>query len=281
MESKDPIKDSKDATILYAVATSIPQAQFHDWVVSTQLAAKLLNFSEPERKIVIDQINQRETEQGKHVAATHHPETLSTPELAGFLKETFTFPPLDKAHLHCEPCMREDNDKFIHIAIGMISPLTKLKWLGAGFITEGKFIGEGKDAIVHAVKGNSEWVIKELKFGGAERAKMLEFYTNQLAADVRFMVPAVTHLGDGRLLQEFVQGNPISGVAKTLKELAAQNEAIALAGAAKQALGIRGGEEFIQHPPYKIGVDPNFANFLFNKEGKLTGWIDPLYSISR
>ncbi len=177
MESKYPIKDLKDATILYAVATSIPQGQFHDWVVSTQFVAKLLDFSEPESKIVIDQINQRETEQGKHMAATNQPETLSTLGLAGFLKETFIFPPLDKARLHCEPCMREGNDKFIHVAIGMISPLTKLKWLGSGFITEGKFIGEGKDAIVHAVKGNSDWVIKKLKFGGAEREKILEFYT--------------------------------------------------------------------------------------------------------
>lgn len=281
MESNAQIKDSKDATILYAMATSVPEAQFHDWVVSTQLVAKLLDFNEPERKIVINQINQRETEQGKQEAAISKPDVLPTRGLSSFLKEIFTFPPIDKERLHCEPCMREDNDQLIHIAIGMISPLTKLKWLGSGFITEGKFIGEGKDAIVHAVKGNPEWVIKELKFGGAERAEMLEFYTNQLAADVRFMVPAVTHLGNGRLLQEFVRGNPISGVAYTLKDLAAQEEAVALAGAAKQVLGIRGDEVFIQHPPYKIGVDPSFANFLFDKEGKLTGWIDPLYSISR
>ncbi len=271
----------KGAMTLYTLATVIPESQFQEWAVSAQLAAKLLEFSESERKIVIDQVSQRETEQGKQKVAEKQQVAISMPELAGFLKEIFTFPPINKERLHCEPCMREDNNALIHVAFGIISPLSKLKWLGSGFITEGKYIGEGKDAIVHAVKGNSDWVIKELKFGGEERAKMLEFYTNQLAADVRFMVPELTHLDGGRLLQKFVSGNPINNVAYTLQQLAAQNEAIALASAAKQALGIRGGEEYIKHPPYDVGVDPSFANFLFNSEGKLTGWIDPLYSISR
>ncbi|MGZ8258005.1 MAG: hypothetical protein ACXWTR_02380 [Methylotenera sp.] len=281
MECIAPIKDSKDAIVLYTVATLIPEAQFQNWVASTQLAAKLLDFDEPERKVVIDQINQREIEQRKPEAGVGKQEASPTPGLAGFIKETFTFPPLNKERMHCEPCMREDSEQLIHVAVGMISPLTKLKWLGSGFITEGKFIGEGKDAIVHAVKGNPEWVIKELKFGSAERAEMLVFYTNQLAADIRFKVPAVTDLGDGRLLQKFVRGSPIANIPYALHQLAAQNEAVALARAAKQALRIREGEEFIIHPPYKVGIDPSFSNFLFDSEGKLTGWIDPLYSISR
>lgn len=273
---------SKGQDVLHIVVTHIPEANFQGWAVSAQLASKLLELNEHECKVVIDRIGQRENEQRKGEVASNMQNSLPTPGLTGFIKEVFTFPPIDRERLNCEPCMRKDNEEMMHIAIGMISPLTKFKWLGSGFITEGKFIGEGKDAIVHAVKGNAEWVIKELKFGGAERAEMLEFYTNQLAAEPRFMVPEVTHLGDGRLLQRFVHGSPIANIPFALHGLAAQEEAITLSRAAKKVLGIHGGEEYITHSPYKVGVDPAFPNFLFNKEsGELTGWIDPLYSIGR
>lgn len=278
----EALKDNlKKTNTVYAMVSLIPEDRFQDWVVSAKLASSMVSFSEQQCKVVIDQIKQRETEQGNHKTADVQPDTTPTPGLAGFLKETFTFPPIDKERLHCEPCMREDNDKLMHVALGIISPLSKLKWLGSGFIVEGKFIGEGKDAIVHAVKGDSDWVIKELKFGGEERARMLEFYTNQLAANVRFKVPEITYLDGGRLLQKFISGSPIANVDFALHQLAAQEEALKLAAAAKQVLGIHGGEEFIKHPPYKVGVDPSFANFLFDSEGKLTGWIDPLYSIGR
>ncbi len=68
------------------------------------------------------------------------------------------------------------------------------------------------------------------------------------------MVPAMAHLGDGRLLQEFFQGNLISGVAQTLKELAAQNEAVALASAAKKRLAFVGARNLSGTHPTKLAL---------------------------
>lgn len=286
MEQENNQAPAKKET-LYAMVSLIPQDQFTEWAITARFASNLLDLNEQGRGVVIDHVRQREQSAGQKPAAqagTNKPDVnepdVNEPGLLGFLKETFTFPPIDKGCFHNEACMRAYNEQAMHIAIGMISPVTKLKWLGSGFITEGKFIGEGKDAIVHAVKGSADWVIKELKFGGAERAKMLEFYTNQLAADARFHVPELIHLNDGRLLQKFVSGSPTANIEFALGQLAAQEEACTLAAAARQALGIKVGQEYIEHGAYKVGVDPSYANFLFN-EGKLSGWIDPLYSIHR
>lgn len=270
----------QDGSTLYAMVSSIKQEALYDWTVTAQMASHLYELDEHECSVVINQFGLHEKQKVK-LEKYDEPAESKTPDLQGFLKEVFIFPPIDKAHLNCEPCMREENEKLLHVAFGIISPLTRLNWLGSGFIVKGKFVGEGKDAIVHAVKGNSDWVIKELKFGGEGRAKMLAFYTNKLADDVRLMVPELTHLDGGRSLQKFVDGSPTASIEWAMHQLATQKEAIKLAEIAKQVLGMRPGETYIKHGAYKVGVDPNFKNFLFNSEGKLEGWIDPLYSISR
>ncbi len=270
----------QDESTIYAMVSSIKQDELYDWMVTAQVASHLFSLSEDECSVVINQFRFHEKQKDKQEIQEKQDE-IATPDLQGFLKEVFTFPPIDKEHLNCEPCMREENEELIHVAFGIISPLSRLKWLGSGFVVEGKFVGEGKDAIVHAVKGNSDWVIKELKFGGEERAKMLTFYTNKLADDVRLMVPELTHLDGGRSLQKFVNGSPTASIDWAMHQLATQKEAIKLAEIAKQVLGVRPGETYLKHGAYKVGVDPSFKNFLFNSEGKLEGWIDPLYSISR
>ena len=55
----------------------------------------------------------------------------------------------------------------------------------SGGSLHGELLGEGKDAVVFALKGSSDWVVKVLKFGGAERTEMLVHYINQLAAVCR------------------------------------------------------------------------------------------------
>ncbi len=167
------------------------------------------------------------------------------------------------------------NEQSFNIVLGVFSPATKLKLFGSKSLVEGKLLGEGKDAVVFALKGDADWVIKVLKFGGAERAEMLVHYINQLAADARLKIPQVTDLRDGRILQPFVHGTPKANALWGEHVVESQELAKELTSVAKQTLGIKEGEAFIRHPTLKIGVDPSFENFRFNESGVYQGWMTP------
>jgi len=196
----------------HTVVMLMPEEALHTWLTS---AKDMLKLSEPDREVVFNQIK------SNHAQQNH--DALSSPGLIGFLKETFTFPDsynnallgkespdYDKACAHArrEELVANMNEQSFNIVLGVFSPATKLKLFGSKSLVEGELLGEGKDAVVFALKGSSDWVIKVLKFGGAERAEMLVHYINQLAADARLKIPQVTDLHDGRILQPFVHGIP-------------------------------------------------------------------------
>jgi hypothetical protein len=250
-------------------------------------ANTLLKLSEPKREIVFKQLKSRTTEQ-------QDIDSTSPPSLMGFLKETFTFPDSYKKAImaketpDCDKsCVRalkdqliaKMNDQSFNIVLGVFSPATKLKLFGSQSLVEGKLLGEGKDAIVYALQGSSDWVIKVLKFGGAERAELLEHYINQLAADARLKVPEVKSLGDGRLLQPFIEGTPKANSLWGEGVLVAQELATKLTNTAKEVLGVKEDQVFIDHPTFKIGIDPSYANFHFSEQGVYKGWIDPLFHL--
>jgi len=160
----------------------MPEDALHTWLTS---AKDMLKLSEPDREVVFNQIK------SNHAQQNH--DALSSPGLIGFLKETFTFPDsynnallgkespdCDKACAHArrEELVANMNEQSFNIVLGVFSPATKLKLFGSKSLVEGELLGEGKDAVVFALKGSSDWVIKVLKFGGAERAEMLVHYIN-------------------------------------------------------------------------------------------------------
>ena len=249
-------------------------------------AKSLLSLSETEREVALSQIKSNHSQQ--------NPDSTPPPSLMGFLKETFTFPEsyknalLNKESPDCdkactqarrEKIIADTNEMSFNIVLGVFSPATKLKLFGSKSLVEGELLGEGKDAVVFALKGDSDWVIKVLKFGGAERAEMLVHYINQLAADARLKIPQVIDLQDGRILQPFVHGTPKANALWGEHVINSQELAKELTSIAKQNLGIKEGEAFINHPKLKIGVDPSFENFRFNEAGAYQGWIDPIYEI--
>lgn len=249
-------------------------------------ANKLLTLDEQQRDTVLKQVKARTQEQ------QHNEE--SAPGLVSFLKETFKFPEshyqalmgietpeCDKTctQTHKNAIVDEFDAKAINIVLGVLSPTTKLKLLGPQSLKEGKLLGEGKDAVVYSLAGDANWVIKVLKFGGAERAELLEHYVNQLAADPHLKVAPVKSLGDGRLLQRFIDGAPKANLLWGDGVVAAQQLAAELTNKAKNLLGIKEGQLYIEHPNIRIGVDPSYANFHFNQQGAYQGWIDPLFQI--
>lgn len=258
----------------------LPEDEFKAWLAT---ADHLLKLCEQKRDVAFNQIKSKTIEQ--------HSNT-TPPRLKGFLKEIFTLPDAKSIYLKEKPdcdkaCVRQHNDAVIaktnadaiNIVLGVFSPATKLKLFGPQSLVQGKLLGEGKDAIVYALQGSSDWVIKVLKFGGAERAELMEHYINQLAADARLKVPPVTSLGDGRLLQPYVEGTAKANSLWGKDVATAQELARGLTQTAKQILGIREGQLFIEHPKLKIGIDPSYANFHFDEQGAYKGWIDPLFHL--
>lgn len=267
----------------HTVVMLMPEDELKTWLSA---AKSLLNLSEPERTVALNQITSNHSQQ--NADSTHEP------SLAGFLKKTFTFPEsysnalLGKESPDCDKActqarrnkiLDDTNELSFNIVLGIFNPATKLKLFGSKSLKEGELLGEGKDAVVFALKGSSDWVIKVLKFGGAERAEMLVHYINQLAADASLKIPQVTSLGDGRILQPFVHGTATAN--KLWGEHTVSSQALAkeLTSTAQQTLGIKEGEMFIKHPKLKIGVDPSFENFRFNESGVYQGWIDPIFEI--
>lgn len=260
----------------------LPESELTAFITT---ADNLLKLSEPKREIIFKHFKSRTREQQNHGSP-------SSPGLIGFLKEAFTFSDNNKKAIlakeisncdkSCERALTDQllakiNERSFNIVLSVFSPATKLKLFGSQSLVEGKLLGEGKDAIVYALKGSSDWVIKVLKFGGAERAELLEHYINQLAADARLKVPEIKSLGDGRLLQPFIEGTPKANSLWGEGVVAAQELATDLTNTAKQLLGIKEGQLFIDHPTLKIGIDPSYANFHFSEQGVYKGWIDPLF----
>jgi hypothetical protein len=285
MNAITSVDDNGTKLELHAVGVLVNSDTFDEWSKCLQTAVQLSAIKKDARSIVLRQIADQEAKAGSTNSNQINSGLISEkPEqfdFNGFLREVFTFPPIDRDRLRCEACMRTDNEEMLHVAVGMISPLTQFRLLGAGFIKEGRFIGEGKDAIVHAVKSHPEWVVKILKAGGVERAGVIEHYSNILAAEAELRVPVVTHLGDGRLLQRFIAGEATANKLYAIESLAAQQKADYLADKARQLLGLESGQMLVTKEPWKVGIDPSYANFHFDANGNLTGWIDPLFSISR
>ncbi|PKO47710.1 MAG: hypothetical protein CVU29_02390 [Betaproteobacteria bacterium HGW-Betaproteobacteria-22] len=267
----------------HTVVMLMPENDLKTWLSS---AKSLLELSPDEREVALNQISVNHTQQGIN--------TSSSSGLIGFLKDAFTFPEnlnnailakespdCDKAcaHAHRDEVIAEMSAQSFNIVLGIFSPATKLKLFGSASLVEGTLLGEGKDAVVFALKGDADWVIKVLKFGGAERAEMLVHYINQLAADARLKIPQVIDLQDGRILQPFVHGTPKANQLWGEHVLTSQETAKELTSIARQNLGIKEGQSFINHPKLKIGVDPSFENFRFSETGAYQGWIDPIYEL--
>lgn len=267
----------------HTVVMLMPEDELITWLFS---AKSLLKLSETEREVAVNQIKSNHAQQNGN--------SSNSLGLMGFLKETFSFPEnfknavlakespdCDKecAQGHRDQLIAEMSEQSFNIVLGVFSPATKLKLFGSKSLVEGEFLGKGKDAVVFALKGDADWVIKVLKFGGAERAEMLVHYINQLAADARLKIPKAIDLQDGRILQPFVHGTPKANALWGEHVLESQALAKELAEIAKQNLGIKQGQVFISHPKLKLGVDPSFENFRFNESGTYQGWIDPIYEV--
>lgn len=261
----------------------MPENELNLWLSS---ATNLLKLSADEREVAVNQIRSNHAQQSSG--------TPSASRLVNFIKDAFTFPEnlnnaiLAKespdcdqacAHARRNEVFAEMSEQSFNIVLGVFSPATKFKLFGSTSLVEGKLLGEGKDAVVFALKGDDDWVIKILKFGGAERAEMLVYYINQLAADARLKIPQVIDLKDGRILQPFVYGTPKANSLWGEHALASQSLAKEMTDIARQNLGIKEGQAFINHPELKIGVDPSFENFRFSEAGAYQGWIDPIYEI--
>lgn len=279
------VDDDGTKVALHAVGVPVSSVTFSEWNTCLQAAARLSEIGQDARNIVLRQIADQEAKadatNSNQINSGLISEKPKEFDFNGFLREVFTFPPIDRDRLRCEACMRADNQEMLHVVVGMVSPVTRFRILGAGFIKEGRFIGEGKDAIVHAVKNQPDWVVKTLKNGGAERAGVIEHYSNILAAEAELRVPLLTHLGDGRLLQRFIAGEATANKLYAAESLAAQQKANFLTDQARQLLGLESGQMLATKQAWKIGIDPSYANFHFDANGNLTGWIDPLFSISR
>lgn len=220
---------------------------------------------------------------------------IDKPTFAGFLNELLKVPDEDRFYLKptadCDnTCVKAHNESVkdaslkqsFHIVVSIFSPATKLKLFGSQSLVEGKFLGEGKDSAVYALKGDSDWVVKVLKFGGAERAELLSHYINQLAKDVRLKIEPVINLGDGRLLQQFIEGTPLANQLWGKNVLNAQKLVSDLTNIAKEDLGLVNGKDFIHEGNVRITVDPSYANHLFDEASgavKYQGNIDPIYTM--
>lgn len=250
-------------------------------------ADTLLNLDEDKRNTVLTHIQQQ--------ALSHNPaQSAASTEKGGF-NAWFNIPDDEKFYLEPTPqcnenCVKEHNDKIkaaslqqsLNIVLGIFSPTTKLKLFGSQSLVEGKLLGQGKDAAVYALKGDEEWVIKVLKFGGAEKAELLAHYVNQLAEEAKLKIEPLISLGDGRLIQRFVEGTPVANQLWGKNLLNAQKIASEMTSISKERLGLVNGKEFIQEGKIKLSIDPSFANHLFEEsEGSLKykGNIDPIYTV--
>ncbi len=137
------IPDNSGIIPLETIALLMPESQLPAWAASTQLAKELLDLDVPQREIVMAQMQQRLAELP----------SSNWSELASFFKDTFTFPPIDREHLHCKPCMRKDNDQLIVALVGATNPLGPVaRALRVGELPEfGELISEaGMNSDVYA-----------------------------------------------------------------------------------------------------------------------------------
>ena len=253
------------AMTLDVAGIMIQEAHFPAWVASTQLAGTLLELEAPQRQIVIDQIRERANAHQTSTAEAHS----FTSDLAGFFKETFTFPPLNRERLHCEPCMREDNEKMMLALIGSTSPLGPAsRVLRLGELPEfGPLISEaGMNSDVYAYGANQ--VVKFVRYG-EEAAKLLHDSISKLADDPRLrdIVLPVRMLQEGgsHLLQERI---PITYLKPEM-----QPKLDELVGVAREILHIPGGpDRSIYVGKFRLLIDDQLTNITQDMQ-----WYDPVY----
>jgi hypothetical protein len=256
---------NQESVTLDVTGILIREAHFPAWVASTQLAGTLLDLDAPQRKIVIDQIRERASAHPTPPVESHS----FTADLAGLLKETFTFPPLDRERLHCEPCMREDNEKMMLALIGSTSPLGPAsRVLRLGELPEfGPLISEaGMNSDVYAYGANQ--VVKFVRYG-EEAAKLLHDSIRKLAEDPRLrdIVLPVRMLQEGgsHLLQERI---PITYLKPDM-----QPKLDELVGVAREILHIPGGpDRSIYVGKFRLLIDDQLTNITQDLQ-----WYDPVY----
>lgn len=260
------IHASENATYFDSTAILIPENSLSAWMATNQLAYHLLHLEDNASARVIDQINQRKNEQ------LSTPVTDSAePTAIGFLKDTLSLPPLNKALLHNQAHMQEENQKMILALLGTTSPLhAGAKILRAGELPGfGKLISEdGMNSDVYAF--GETHVVKFVRYG-ADAAKLLADSINKLANDPRLngIVLPVQMLKDGgvHLLQEHI---PIHRYISP----AQQDKFDELVITAREILDIpnHGIDKSIYVGKFRLLIDTQPTNITEKMQ-----WFDPVY----
>lgn|GEM_PF-2554013 len=261
-----PIHTSVDAITYHCTAVLIPENSLPTWIATHQLACHLLHLDDEARTLVIDQIRQRKAEQPTQFVTNE-----AEPAILGFIKETLTLPPLNRALLHNEAHMKEENERMILALAGTTSPLN----IGAKVLRTGELPGfgellsaEGMNSDVYAFGENQ--VVKFVRYG-ADAAKLLADAINKLADDARLngIVLPVRMLQEGgaHLIQERI---PIHRYITS----AQQAEFDSLVITAREILDIpnHGADKSIYVGKFRLLIDTQPTNITDKMQ-----WFDPVY----
>lgn len=257
---------SDSAYFFDSTAILIPEATLPAWISTHQLAFNLLHLDDHSSEIVIDKIKQQKERQSSRSLTSE-----TEPTLSGFLKDTFSFPPLNKERLHCQAGMQEENQKMLLALVGSTSPLNVgARLLRTGELPEfGELIsGAGMNADVYAFGENQ--VVKFVRYG-AEAAKLLADSINKLANDPRLkdIVLPVDLLKEGgaHLLQDRI---PIHRYINP----AQQDKFDALVMTAREILDIpnHGADKSIYVGKFRLIIDTQPTNMTEKMQ-----WFDPVY----
>jgi len=244
---------------LDALGILIPESRMPAWFASLQLAETLLELDQSQCRQVLAQISQRMREQPN----------IPPPGLTGFLKETFTFPPLDRERLHSESHMQEENEKLLLALVGSTSPVGNVsRILRVGERPEfGPLISEaGMNSDVYAY-GETQ-VVKFVRYG-KDAAKLLYESISRLAEDPRLkdiVLPVrMLNEGEAHLLQDRI---PITYLKPEM-----QPKLDELVGIAREVLQIPGGpDKSIYVGKFRLIVDDQLTNITQDLQ-----WYDPVY----
>ncbi len=254
---------SANAVDFNCSAVLIPENSLSAWAATHQLADHLLHLDDQARGLVIDQIRQRKVE--------HLTQSEANPTLLGFIKDTFTLPPLNTSLLHDKAHMKQENEKMILALAGTTSPLN----IGAKILRTGELPGFGKliseagmNSDVYAFGENQ--VVKFVRYG-ADAAKLLADSINKLASDPRlngFVLPVhMLEEGGAHLLQERI---PIHRYI-TADQQAKFDELVVTA---REILDIpnHGADKSIYVGNFRLLIDTQPTNITEKMQ-----WFDPVY----
>lgn len=259
MDTRNPPEQQQSGNTLDVLGILIPESRMPAWFASLQLAESLVELDHSQCRQVLAQISQRMREQPDAPA----------PGLTGLLKETFTFPPIDRERLHSESHMRAENEKLLLALVGStsaIGPLSRVLRLGER-PEFGPLISEaGMNSDVYAY-GASQ-VVKFVRYG-ENAAKLLHDSISRLAEDPRLkdIVLPVRMLEEGgtHLLQDRI---PITYLKPEM-----QPKLDELVEIAREILEIPGGaDKSIYVGKFRLIIDDQLTNITQEMQ-----WYDPVY----